>query len=48
VPLPTTTASASARRRLASRRDSGEVIQAMVPSAAALRPSRVAAYFHVT
>lgn len=48
VPEPTTTASASARSRCTSARDSAEVIQRLLPSAAAIRPSSVAAYFQRT
>ena len=43
VPAPTRTASLSARRRWASARASSPVIHRLVPSAAAIRPSSVAA-----
>ena len=46
--MPARTASDSARSRCASARASGEVIHWLVPSAAAERPSRVAANFQVT
>ncbi len=42
------TASTEARRSWTSARASGEVIHRLVPSAAATRPSRVVAAFHVT
>ena len=48
VPTPATMASHSARSRCTSARDSGEEIQRLVPSAAATRPSRVAATFQTT
>ena len=48
VPTPTSTASHSARRRWTSARAGSPVIQRLVPSAAAERPSSVAAYFQVT
>ena len=48
VPAPTSTASLSARRRCASALASGPVIQRLVPSGAAIRPSRVAASLSTT
>ena len=48
VPIPTTTASLSARSRATSARAASPVIHFDVPSRAADRPSRVAAYFQVT
>ncbi len=48
VPLPTMIASAAARRRCRSNRAASLEIHRLVPSAAALRPSRLLAYFHVT
>ena len=48
VPVPTTIASACARRRWTSARASGPVIHWLVPSAAAARPSRLWAHFTVT
>jgi hypothetical protein len=42
------TASTSPRSRCTSARLASPVTQRLVPSAAALRPSSVAAYFHVT
>ena len=48
VPTPAMIVSHSARSRCASRRDSGLEIQRLVPSAAATRPSRVAATFQTT
>ena len=48
VPVPTTIASASARRRCTSARASGPVIHWLVPSDAAARPSRLCAHFTVT
>ena len=48
VPAPTSTASLSARRRWASARASGPVIHRLLPSAAAVRPSRVAANLRTT
>ena len=48
VPVPTRTASTWARSACTSARASGEVIQRLLPSAAATRPSRVAAAFQVT
>ncbi|EKA62560.1 phosphoenolpyruvate synthase/pyruvate phosphate dikinase [Janibacter hoylei PVAS-1] len=48
VPAPTRTASRSARSRCTASRAVGPVIQRLVPSAAAVRPSRVLASFHVT
>ena len=48
VPVPTTMASHSARSRCTSARAASPVIHRLVPSAAAVRPSSVAAYFQVT
>ena len=48
VPAPTITASLSARRRWASARASSPVIHRLEPSAAAVRPSRVAASLSTT
>ena len=48
VPVPTRIASHSPRSRCTSRRADSPVIQRLDPSAAALRPSRVAASFQVT
>ena len=48
VPVPTTTASTSARSSCTSARASAEVIHRLVPSAAATRPSSVEAAFQVT
>ena len=48
VPLPTTIASTIARSACASARDAAEEIHRALRSAAATRPSRVAAYFQVT
>ena len=48
VPVPTRTASRVARSRWTSARAASPVIHWLVPSAAALRPSRVVASFHVT
>ncbi|PQM44286.1 hypothetical protein C1Y40_05554 [Mycobacterium talmoniae] len=48
VPVPTTIASAAARRRCTSARAASLVIHWLEPSAAALRPSTLAAYFQVT
>jgi hypothetical protein len=48
VPAPTSTASVRARSRCTSARASAEVIQRLEPSAAATRPSSVAAYFQIT
>jgi hypothetical protein len=42
------TASDLPRSLCTSMRDASEVIHMLVPSAAADRPSRVAAYFHTT
>ena len=46
--MPTRIVSHSARRRWVSRRAGSELTQRDVPSAAALRPSRVVANFQVT
>ena len=48
VPVPTTTASTSERSACTSARDFSPEIQRLVPSGAAMRPSSVEAYFHVT
>ncbi len=48
VPAPTSTASEWARRRWTSRRAASPVIQRLVPSGAAVRPSRLAAIFSTT
>ena len=48
VPAPTRTASLSARRRWASARAASPVIHWLVPSGAAVRPSRVAASLSTT
>ena len=48
VPVPTTIASASARRRCTSARAAGPVIHWLVPSDAAARPSRLCAHLTVT
>ena len=48
VPAPTSTASDTARSRWASARAASPVIQRLVPSGAAMRPSRVAASLSTT
>ena len=48
VPVPTTMASAAARRRCTSARAASLVIHWLLPSAAALRPSTLVANFQVT
>ena len=48
VPAPTNTASLSARSRWASARAASPVIQRLVPSVAAVRPSRLAASLSTT
>ena len=48
VPVPTMIASTSARTRCACSRASSPVIQKLVPSTAAVRPSSVEAHFAIT